>query len=464
LEMLRIHHGIAATDLVLIDDDEQQQHSAAVPVAVETAVTREMDLCSVVKNKRIVYALALAATDPVERSCLQLLASKSALGEQLFHAMVDVQRMNVVDLLQAFPSTQPGMSLASLLSVVPGIPPRYYSVSSSPIQPNNDNRRLSLTVVFSVVDYLTPPSSFLLPAAVGGEGQAQQVGQRRIRGIATRYMEAMASGLLAKSASSEIGGNGGTGNGSLLAAPTLRIFPKPAADFRMPSMLTTPLVLIGPGTGIAPFMGFLQHRRALLHSSANSSSTEVAAQTVVEGTWRGGFDLEENELSVSKLDQSGLNVGADYRLTHASQQQQPGSVDVFFGCRHADHDWLYQDEMKALLESGIVSQLYTAFSRSGSSDGSSTNHQYVQDIMLGNKECGDRLVDLIVNQNAAVYVCGDGNAMAKDVQSAIVELLYTRRFAHDDDDKNNGGGGIDRAKAYLEEMKTKQRFLMDIWS
>jgi sulfite reductase alpha subunit-like flavoprotein len=261
-------------------------------------------------------------------------------------------------------------------------------------------------------------------------------------------MEVISSSMLAGGRSA----NGGGGGGPVSPTPTLRIFPKPTADFRMPSTTTTPLILIGPGTGIAPFMGFLHHRKALLHS--NNDSTEAAAQTVVEGTWRGGFELQENELSVSKQDQSGLNVGADYRLTQFSSENH-GSVDVFFGCRYADHDWLYKDEMKALAAEGIVSQLYTAFSRDAPS-GNSSPKKYVQDIMLVDEACGQRLVDLIVDQDAAVYVCGDGNAMAKDVQAAIVELLSSLRF-HED-------GGIDHAKNYLEEMKKKRRFLMDIWS
>lgn len=413
LDLVAQHHGTTASQLVSIDQGP--------PVTVRAAVEREIDLCSTVRNKRVLLALSHVATDPVEARCLRLVSSKSELGETLFASIVEGQRLNVVDLLRAFPSTQ-GIALADLLNIVPGIPPRYYSVSSSPLHHKNQ-----LTVAFSVVDYLTPSLQ------VAG----REAGQRRIRGVATRYMEALASGMLAGDSASRSGSR------------TLRIFPKPTADFRMPSMLTTPLILIGPGTGVAPFMGFLQHRRAL---RIDDHTTEAAAQTVVEGTWRGGFELEENELTISKLDQSGLNVGADYRSTH---DNAIGSVDVFFGCRHAHHDWLYRDEMLALLEAGVVSKLYTAISRD--SNGSGGSHKYVQDIMLADAACGDRLVDLICNRDAAVYVCGDGNAMAKDVQAAIVELLRTRRFRDEED-------GADQAKAYLEEMKVKQRFLMDIWS
>jgi sulfite reductase alpha subunit-like flavoprotein len=450
-QLLTARHGLSPTQYVCIDDNP--------PVPVAMAVAREMDLCSVVKNKRILAALAQIATDPLEKLSLQMLASKSSLGEALYNAIVDSQRLNVIDLLQVFPSTQ-GISLEDLLNVLPGIPPRYYSVSSSPLH----HQRLSLTVAFSVVDYLTPS---LLTAS------GQELGQRRIRGLATRYLEAIASFLVAPSQSNAMVNNGGSLNGHVSSdwkLPVVRIFPKPTVDFRMPSMLATPLILIGPGTGIAPFMGFLQHRHALGHVPTEEDSDQaVAAQTVVEGTWRGGYDLEENELTLSKQDHNGLNRGADFRRTRGAApvaQNEIGSVDVFFGCRRANHDWLYRDEMTAFHEAGIVSKLYTAFSRDGAGDDSG-NFQYVQHIMLADQECRRRLVDLIVHQNAAVYLCGDGNAMAKDVQAAIVELLSTHEALPSHDGRVKGdasGGGIDRAKAYLETMKQKQRFLMDIWS
>jgi sulfite reductase alpha subunit-like flavoprotein len=58
-----------------------------------------------------------------------------------------------------------------------------------------------------------------------------------------------------------------------------------------------------------------------------------------------------------------------------------------------------------------------------------------------------------LTKGAYVYLCGDGNAMAKDVQATVIEIL--------------GGtlsGGIDEATSYLEKMKKEHRFVMDIWS
>jgi sulfite reductase alpha subunit-like flavoprotein len=331
---------------------------------------------------------------------------------------------------------------------------------------NKSNHTNYLTIAFSVVDYITPPMIM--------KSTLTEMGRRRVRGVATRYLEAISSPLLCSKddttqsqSSSHIMDDVAWPSQlqlARIAIPKLRIFPKPTMDFRMPQALSTPLILIGPGTGIAPFIGFLRHRQAVLHQQSNTVvhskcddshgiySTTVAAKTVVEGTWRGGYELEnDNELAISQQDESGLNVGADFRM-QSNHAVDYGSVDVLFGCRHQNHDWLYKDEMDAFVQDGIITKLYVAFSRD---EPTNTNHRrYVQDIILNDSECGKRFIDLMVHQDAVVYVCGDGNSMAQDVQSAIITLLASSQFQ----------GNRESGKAYLDEMKRKQRFLMDIWS
>jgi len=405
LNMIQDKHGIAADQMLSIDSHH--------PITVEEAVRKRIDLSSPIKNKRLLSSLAWHATNASDQAVLQLLASKLPIGCDLFDTYIDQQRRTVVDILREFPSCQ-NIPLEGLLSILPSIPPRYYSVSSSPLE----HQRVSLTIAFSVVDYLTPS------LVVNGTER----GLRRIHGVATGHLEALCSSLLCASSSDRTAAN----------RPTVAIFPKPTAEFRMPGTLATPLILIGPGTGVAPFMGFLSHRRAMITSS---ESTE-AAHTVVEGTWRGGYELEENELPVNEQDASGLNLGVEFRT-----KQGVGSVDLFFGCRHEDHDWLYREEMETFDKQGVLSNLYTAFSRDGA------KRQYVQDLMKEDESTANRIRELIVRQGACVYLCGDGNSMAKDVQAAIVELLCREMK-----------GDTERASNYLEEMKKSKRFVMDIWN
>lgn len=402
LDMLKSHQGLGPEQKVSIDSNS--------PITVEEAIRSQIDLCSTVKNKRIVHSLAQFATDPEEIAVLRLLSSKNVGSDELFAKYISDQRRSVVDLLRDFPSCQ-HIPLEGLLSVLPSIPPRYYSVSSSPLQRNTEG--LSLTVAFSVVDYLTPS------LVVDGS----EVGVRRIHGVATSHLEAVCAPLLCKKGLSQ--------------KPSMKVFPKPTTDFRLPATLGTDLVLIGPGTGVAPFMGFLAHRQAL----TSTNETTEAANAVVEGTWRGGYELQAEDLPIGANDASGLSVGADYR-----SNQAVGEVDLYFGCRHEDHDWLYTEEMASLKSEGVITNMYVAFSRDGDSK------RYVQDMMK-TVENAERLSRIILETGGVVYICGDGNRMARDVQDSIASILGDRV-----------GGGKGKGHEIIEEMKSKGRFLLDIWS
>jgi sulfite reductase alpha subunit-like flavoprotein len=410
LDILRDNQGLSADQMVSIDSDQ--------PITIEHAVKERIDLCCVVKNKRTLFGLAQFSNDPEEVAALHLMSSKTDEGDALFQKFIVNQRRSVVDILSEFPSCQ-NITMEGLLSILSPIAPRYYSICSSPLDQQRDGSLLSLKVAFSIVDYLTP--SLLI--------DQEEHGLRRIQGVATGYLETLCSPLLSNFAgSTEI--------------PSIKIFPKPTAEFRMPYNLSTPLILIGPGTGIAPFMGFLAHRRALV---SFRESTD-AANTIVEGTWRGGYELEAEDLPIGDKDASGLLVGADFR-----SQQKVGDVALFFGCRHSDHDWLYKEEIQAFQDEGIITNVYSAFSRDTS------KKEYVQDIMQSYNDCGKNLVDLIMKQDASIYICGDGNHMARDVQTAIATLIAPHLVTDDSATTVTG-------KDYIEGMKQKSKFVLDIWS
>lgn len=86
------------------------------------------------------------------------------------------------------------------------------------------------------------------------------------------------------------------------------------AGFRLPDDASVPIIMIGPGTGLAPFRGFLQERAA-----------------------------------------------------RKAKDAALGPAMLFFGCRHPDQDYLYRDELKVLEASGIT-ELFTAFARRWSED------------------------------------------------------------------------------------------------
>ena len=92
--------------------------------------------------------------------------------------------------------------------------------------------------------------------------------------------------------------------------------------FRPPADATIPLIMVGPGTGVAPFRGFLQERAAL-----------------------------------------------------AEQGKRLGPALLFFGCRHPDQDDIYRDEMEAYATHGVAT-IYTAYSRMEGQP-----KAYVQDLL-----------------------------------------------------------------------------------
>jgi sulfite reductase (NADPH) flavoprotein alpha-component len=136
------------------------------------------------------------------------------------------------------------------------------------------------------------------------------------------------------------------------------VFLKPNAHFRLPADPDRPIVMIGPGTGVAPFRAFMQERDA---------------------------------------------VGAR------------GRNWLVFGHRNYTHDFLYQLEWQDLLKRGVLTRLDVAFSRD------QPEKRYVQHALL------DARRDLFawVHEGAAIYVCGDANAMAKDVHATLQEVLGT---------------------------------------
>jgi len=440
--MLEHRQGLAGTQLISVD--------GALPVTVEEVVRDGVDLCSQMKRRGL-SLLSAFATDAEEERALRLLGANgggngSDVGAPAdpYRQYVEEQHRTVVDILREFPSCQ-SVTLEGLLGCLPALPPRYYSVCSSPLhdrqsgpEPHANASGFHLKVAFSVVDYHTPVQSWDTHSG------------RRIGGLATRHLECVCSPFLGKAEGPA---------SSSLAKPTIRIFPKPSHEFRLPPSASTPLILIGPGTGVAPFLGFLSHRRAQL---ASLESTQAAERTS-EGTWRGGYELEAEDLALSRGDARGLNLAVDFLAQH----QVAGDVDLFFGCRHEDHDYLYRKELEWFREQGVLTNLYVAFSRDGTEKkaGGGEEKTYVQTLMRKDAACGKRLVEMVLDKGASVYICGDGTAMGRDVQETIVDLL-AGRFCDDDGDKRcrSMEEARVRAVAHVDQMKAAGRFVLDIWS
>jgi sulfite reductase (NADPH) flavoprotein alpha-component len=158
----------------------------------------------------------------------------------------------------------------------------------------------------------------------------------------------------------------------------LPVFVHTNKNFRLPQDSTRPLIMVGPGTGIAPFRAFLHDRRA---SGAKGK------------TW------------------------------------------LFFGDQHEETDFLYRDELQDFLRNGTLTRLTTAFSRD------QADKIYVQHRML---EHAPELFQWL-QDGAYFYVCGDATRMAKDVDSALHQIIP------------------EAAVEYVKRLRDEKRYLRDVY-
>ena len=238
-------------------------------VSVGRLLTEFVELQQVATRKQI-QIMSEHTRCPVTKPKLLAYVGDDAAATERYRSEVLAKRKSVFDLLEEYPACE--LPFHAYLEMLSLLAPRYYSISSSP---SVDPARCSVTV--GVVE--APASS----------------GRGVYKGVCSNYLA-------------------GRRAGDTIHA-TVR---ETKAGFRLPDDPSVPVIMIGPGTGLAPFRGFLQERA---HRKAQGA----------------------------KL----------------------GPAMLFFGCRHPEQDFLYADELKAFAADGIT-ELHTAFSRA---DGPKT---YVQ--------------------------------------------------------------------------------------
>jgi sulfite reductase (NADPH) flavoprotein alpha-component len=163
------------------------------------------------------------------------------------------------------------------------------------------------------------------------------------------------------------------------------IFLHSNANFRLPEDTSMPVIMIGPGTGVAPFRAFLEERQAT---------------------------------------------------------GQTGDNWLFFGEQRAALDFLYKDQFEAMHKDGVLTHLDTAFSRD------QAQKVYVQDKMQ------ERAAELYawLERGAYFYVCGDATRMAKDVETALLDVIA-----------KGSNGTLEHASEYLATMKKQKRYQRDVY-
>ncbi|GFR11768.1 NADPH--cytochrome P450 reductase [Trichonephila clavata] len=326
-----------------LDEDSTKKHPFPCPTTYRTALLHYVDITSIPRT-HVLKEISDYASDEKEKEMLKMMATSSEEGKKLYLSWVVKNTRSIIHILEDLPSLKPPID--HLLELLPRLQARYYSISSSPkVHPQ------SIHITAVLVDYETPT-------------------KRINKGVATGFLQKIAPSDDDK--------------------PKIPIFVR-RSQFRLPSKPQTPIIMIGPGTGLAPFRGFIQER--------------------------------------SFLKKEGKPVG---------------DTILYFGCRKAQEDFLYEDELKAYVEDRTLTKLHLAFSRD------QPDKVYVTHLLHQNKE---EIWKVIGESNGHIYVCGDARNMAKDVHNIILEIIqeYGQKSKND-------------AEAYIKRMESQRRYSADVWS
>ncbi|EIW81299.1 cytochrome P450 oxidoreductase [Coniophora puteana RWD-64-598 SS2] len=290
-----------------------------------------------------------------------------------------------------------------IISAIPRLQPRFYSISSSP--------------------KLNPTSIHVTAVVLKYESVANEYTNTRwVYGVGTNFLlnvKQAAQGEEIPLLSSPGAANGDAASVSL---PRYAIQgPRGAhkfeggykvpvhvrrSTFRLPTNPKSPVIMIGPGTGVAPFRGFVQERVALARRT---------------------------------LEKNGPDALADW-----------GQIYLYYGCRKSTEDFLYKDEWPQY-EQELKGKftMRNAFSREVfRPDGSKI---YVQDLIMEDR---DKIADAILNGKGYIYICGDAKSMSKSVEEGLAKILGEAK----------GGSAEVEGAAEIKLLKERSRMMLDVWS
>jgi sulfite reductase (NADPH) flavoprotein alpha-component len=120
----------------------------------------------------------------------------------------------------------------------------------------------------------------------------------------------------------------------------------------------------------------------------------------------------------------------------------PGRNWLFFGHQHSGYDFFYQEELTGMKAARVLTRLTLAWSRDAA------EKIYVQDRM---RDVGRDLWAWLA-EGAHVYVCGDAKRMAKDVETALVEIVAAF-----------GVRSTNEAIGFVAELKKSGRYQQDVY-
>ncbi|KAK4539876.1 hypothetical protein LTR36_010270 [Oleoguttula mirabilis] len=311
------------------------------PTSLDAIFEHYVEICAPVSREAVASLAAFAPTEAGAAFLTRISSNKDAYTEYLRSSYVNLGRL--LEHACEGEAAWSALPLSLVLETLPAMQPRYYSISSSSVV---QARRAAITAV--VAD--TPIST-----------------SERVPGLATNYLLALKESSTRPAVAHPHG---------LTYSLPIPHQPLQASHihahirkstFKLPAIVSTPIVMVGAGTGVAPFRAFVQERAFL------------------------------------------KKLGRDV-----------GQAKLFFGCRNPEQDFIYEEEFTDLASQlGDSFSLVPAFSRPERVE----DKRYVQDRIMEDPEA---ICNLLVDQNAYLYICGSA-AMARDVSDAVAKVVMSRQ-------------------------------------
>ncbi|KAF9561343.1 hypothetical protein CPC08DRAFT_635624 [Agrocybe pediades] len=376
-----------------------------VPTTYGTVLRHYIDI-SAVAGRQILGTMSKFAPTPEAEAFLKNLNTNKEEYHRVVHdgclKLGEVLQLAAGNNIKAIPTsentTQWKIPFDIIVSAIPRLQPRYYSISSSPkLHPN------SIHATAVVLKYQNVPSEL--------------VTSKWVYGVGSNFLLSLkhASNNEPIPVISENGEERVAVPAYLIEGPrgsykTETHYKAPIhvrrSTFRLPTNPKSPVIMVGPGTGVAPFRGFVQERVALARRS---------------------------------IEKNGPDALNDW-----------GRISLFYGCRREDEDFLYKDEW-AKYEEELKGKfkMHCAFSRQNyKPDGSKI---YVQDLIWEDRE---HIADAILNGKGYVYICGEAKSMSKQVEEVLARILGEAK----------GGSAEVEGAAEIKLLKERSRLMLDVWS
>ncbi|KAK5083977.1 hypothetical protein LTR05_006484 [Lithohypha guttulata] len=309
------------------------------PTTYDAAVRYHMEICAPVSRQFMDTLAEFAPSEDAKKEMKKIGTDSDYFKEKVANSYYNIA--------QAVTSVHPGpwssVPFSCLIEGITKIQVRYYSISSSSlVQP----KKISITAVVESV-------------RVPGAGHV-------VKGVTTNYLLALKQKQNGDPDPSphgltyEITGPRNKYDGIHVPVHVRH------SNFKLPSDPSKPIIMVGPGTGVAPFRGFVQER-----------------------------------------------------AEQAKRGENVGETVLFYGCRRKEEDWLYKDEWEQYKSNlGDNLTIFNAFSRENPD-----KKKYVQHDISANS----KLVNDLLQKKANFYVCGDASHMAREVNEVLVELIGKER-------------------------------------